>query len=202
MIGKAAKKNGWPNEIKVGVIGSCTNNSYEDMSRCANQSTTTRLLRSILLTQHSTTTRAFCSSLLSECQKLNKKLKELQELKKINQKFANVYYVFYLREEAPDIVKLFEIYVFGYKKCPPFKSVTELKKAAENMGDKYFLTYEIGEDGYLAENREDEYLLTEDEIKKQLKLFKDKLEEKGLSIDSLEEDIKFVIETLLSRTRL
>lgn len=34
--GEAAKKNGWPNEIKVGLIGSCTNSSYEDMDRCAN----------------------------------------------------------------------------------------------------------------------------------------------------------------------
>lgn len=36
MIGEAAKKNDWPNEIKVGLIGSCTNSSYEDMGRCAN----------------------------------------------------------------------------------------------------------------------------------------------------------------------
>lgn len=28
-----AKKNGWPEELKVGLIGSCTNSSYEDMSR-------------------------------------------------------------------------------------------------------------------------------------------------------------------------
>ncbi|CAL7933089.1 unnamed protein product [Xylocopa violacea] len=35
-LGEAAKKNGWPNEIKVGLIGSCTNSSYEDMGRCAN----------------------------------------------------------------------------------------------------------------------------------------------------------------------
>lgn len=34
-IGEIAKKNGWPNEIKVGLIGSCTNSSYEDMGRCA-----------------------------------------------------------------------------------------------------------------------------------------------------------------------
>ncbi|XP_066585008.1 aconitate hydratase, mitochondrial-like [Prorops nasuta] len=34
-LGEAAKKNGWPNEIKVGLIGSCTNSSYEDMGRCA-----------------------------------------------------------------------------------------------------------------------------------------------------------------------
>lgn len=35
-LGETAKKNGWPNEIKVGLIGSCTNSSYEDMGRCAN----------------------------------------------------------------------------------------------------------------------------------------------------------------------
>jgi len=29
------KKNGWPQELKVGLIGSCTNSSYEDMSRSA-----------------------------------------------------------------------------------------------------------------------------------------------------------------------
>ena len=29
------KKNGWPEELKVGLIGSCTNSSYEDMSRSA-----------------------------------------------------------------------------------------------------------------------------------------------------------------------
>ncbi|KAK3906249.1 aconitase family-domain-containing protein [Staphylotrichum tortipilum] len=31
----AAKANGWPEELKVGLIGSCTNSSYEDMSRGA-----------------------------------------------------------------------------------------------------------------------------------------------------------------------
>ncbi|XP_014216722.1 aconitate hydratase, mitochondrial-like [Copidosoma floridanum] len=35
-LGQIAKKNGWPNEVKVGLIGSCTNSSYEDMGRCAN----------------------------------------------------------------------------------------------------------------------------------------------------------------------
>ncbi|XP_018350897.1 PREDICTED: probable aconitate hydratase, mitochondrial [Trachymyrmex septentrionalis] len=35
-LGETAKKNDWPNEIKVGLIGSCTNSSYEDMGRCAN----------------------------------------------------------------------------------------------------------------------------------------------------------------------
>lgn len=34
-LGAAAKKNGWPNDIRVGLIGSCTNSSYEDMGRCA-----------------------------------------------------------------------------------------------------------------------------------------------------------------------
>src|SRR5690606_23765940 len=32
----AAKANDWPTEIKVGLIGSCTNSSYEDISRAAN----------------------------------------------------------------------------------------------------------------------------------------------------------------------
>eukprot|EP01099_Mayorella_cantabrigiensis_P009076 TRINITY_DN987_c0_g1_i1.p1 TRINITY_DN987_c0_g1~~TRINITY_DN987_c0_g1_i1.p1 ORF type:complete len:617 (-),score=182.40 TRINITY_DN987_c0_g1_i1:674-2524(-) len=38
-IGKFAeevKKNEWPQELKVGLIGSCTNSSYEDMGRAAN----------------------------------------------------------------------------------------------------------------------------------------------------------------------
>jgi aconitate hydratase len=34
-LGENAKKNGYPIEIKVGLIGSCTNSSYEDMGRCA-----------------------------------------------------------------------------------------------------------------------------------------------------------------------
>ncbi|CAG9862642.1 unnamed protein product [Phyllotreta striolata] len=34
-LGENAKKNNWPIEIKVGLIGSCTNSSYEDMTRCA-----------------------------------------------------------------------------------------------------------------------------------------------------------------------
>lgn len=34
-LGDNAKKNGYPIEIKVGLIGSCTNSSYEDMGRCA-----------------------------------------------------------------------------------------------------------------------------------------------------------------------
>jgi len=32
---EAVKANGWPEELKVGLIGSCTNSSYEDMSRSA-----------------------------------------------------------------------------------------------------------------------------------------------------------------------
>ena len=34
-LGETAKKNGWPLDIKVGLIGSCTNSSYEDMERAA-----------------------------------------------------------------------------------------------------------------------------------------------------------------------
>jgi aconitate hydratase len=34
-LGENAKKNGYPMDIKVGLIGSCTNSSYEDMGRCA-----------------------------------------------------------------------------------------------------------------------------------------------------------------------
>lgn len=34
-FGKAARENGWPMELSVGLIGSCTNSSYEDMSRAA-----------------------------------------------------------------------------------------------------------------------------------------------------------------------
>uniref|UniRef100_A0A8C5AEQ2 Aconitase 2 n=1 Tax=Gadus morhua TaxID=8049 RepID=A0A8C5AEQ2_GADMO len=34
-IGATAKKNDWPLEVKVGLIGSCTNSSYEDMGRAA-----------------------------------------------------------------------------------------------------------------------------------------------------------------------
>ncbi len=32
---EAAKENGWPLELEVGLIGSCTNSSYEDISRAA-----------------------------------------------------------------------------------------------------------------------------------------------------------------------
>jgi len=35
MIGKVAKENGWPLEVSVGLIGSCTNSSYEDISRAS-----------------------------------------------------------------------------------------------------------------------------------------------------------------------
>ncbi|XP_014672892.1 PREDICTED: aconitate hydratase, mitochondrial-like [Priapulus caudatus] len=34
-LGATAVKQGWPTEIKVGLIGSCTNSSYEDMTRAA-----------------------------------------------------------------------------------------------------------------------------------------------------------------------
>jgi len=34
-VGAAARKNGWPESISAALIGSCTNSSYEDMSRCA-----------------------------------------------------------------------------------------------------------------------------------------------------------------------
>uniref|UniRef100_A0A915N464 Aconitate hydratase, mitochondrial n=1 Tax=Meloidogyne javanica TaxID=6303 RepID=A0A915N464_MELJA len=35
-LGQHAKENEWPLDIKVGLIGSCTNSSYEDMARSAN----------------------------------------------------------------------------------------------------------------------------------------------------------------------
>jgi len=34
-LAEAAKLNGWPDEVKVGLIGSCTNSSYDDMARSA-----------------------------------------------------------------------------------------------------------------------------------------------------------------------
>ncbi|KAJ3600195.1 hypothetical protein NHX12_031181 [Muraenolepis orangiensis] len=34
-IGAVARQHGWPLEVKVGLIGSCTNSSYEDMGRAA-----------------------------------------------------------------------------------------------------------------------------------------------------------------------
>ncbi|XP_027042476.1 aconitate hydratase, mitochondrial-like [Pocillopora damicornis] len=34
-LGSTAKQSGWPMDIKVGLIGSCTNSSYEDMTRAA-----------------------------------------------------------------------------------------------------------------------------------------------------------------------
>ena len=34
-IKKEAEKNGWPTKVEVGLIGSCTNSSYEDISRAA-----------------------------------------------------------------------------------------------------------------------------------------------------------------------
>ncbi len=35
MMGEAAKENDWPINVQVGLIGSCTNSSYEDISRAA-----------------------------------------------------------------------------------------------------------------------------------------------------------------------
>ena len=32
---EAVKEHGWPSELKAGLIGSCTNSSYEDMMRSA-----------------------------------------------------------------------------------------------------------------------------------------------------------------------
>src|SRR5205085_10628449 len=32
---EAVRKNGWPSKLEVGLIGSCTNSSYEDISRAA-----------------------------------------------------------------------------------------------------------------------------------------------------------------------
>jgi len=34
-FGKAVKENGWPKKLEVGLIGSCTNSSYEDITRAA-----------------------------------------------------------------------------------------------------------------------------------------------------------------------
>ncbi len=34
-MAKAAEENGWPTNVEVGLIGSCTNSSYEDISRSA-----------------------------------------------------------------------------------------------------------------------------------------------------------------------
>jgi len=34
-FGDAVRKNGWPAELRAGLIGSCTNSSYEDMQRAA-----------------------------------------------------------------------------------------------------------------------------------------------------------------------
>lgn len=34
-FGEALKENKWPAELKAGLIGSCTNSSYEDMQRAA-----------------------------------------------------------------------------------------------------------------------------------------------------------------------
>ena len=35
-IGQTARENGWPIEVSAGLIGSCTNSSYEDISKAAN----------------------------------------------------------------------------------------------------------------------------------------------------------------------
>lgn len=35
-LAEEAKKNGWPDDVRVGLIGSCTNSSYEDMARSSN----------------------------------------------------------------------------------------------------------------------------------------------------------------------
>jgi len=34
-LAENAQKNGWPLEVSAGLIGSCTNSSYEDLGRCA-----------------------------------------------------------------------------------------------------------------------------------------------------------------------
>ena len=34
-LGEVAKANGWPLDVEVGLIGSCTNSSYEDLTRAA-----------------------------------------------------------------------------------------------------------------------------------------------------------------------
>ena len=34
-VKKEAEKEGWPTKVEVGLIGSCTNSSYEDISRAA-----------------------------------------------------------------------------------------------------------------------------------------------------------------------
>ncbi len=34
-VGEAATENGWPLEISAALIGSCTNSSYEDITRAA-----------------------------------------------------------------------------------------------------------------------------------------------------------------------
>ena len=34
-FGDALKEHKWPQELKAGLIGSCTNSSYEDMQRAA-----------------------------------------------------------------------------------------------------------------------------------------------------------------------
>ncbi len=41
-LGKVARENGWPTNIEVGLIGSCTNSSYEDLTRAASIATQAR----------------------------------------------------------------------------------------------------------------------------------------------------------------
>lgn len=38
-LGDVARENGWPLDIEVGLIGSCTNSSYEDLTRAASVAT-------------------------------------------------------------------------------------------------------------------------------------------------------------------
>jgi len=49
---------------------------------------------------------------------------------------TNVYHILELREGGHDIIKLNEKYILKYRKCPPSKSLVELKKAAENGEDE------------------------------------------------------------------
>ena len=34
-MAEAVKANGWPEKLEVALIGTCTNSSYEDISRCS-----------------------------------------------------------------------------------------------------------------------------------------------------------------------
>ena len=44
-LGAEATEKGWPLEISAALVGSCTNSSYEDISRAAHRSLVTRLPR-------------------------------------------------------------------------------------------------------------------------------------------------------------